>query len=253
VGRRNFSEPCIGLRKEPEKEIHLSFPNMATDPANHWTNLSLSEGEDNEMEIQVTDVKKAVQRGRNCVIGKLISERTVCRETLKTSLLDWWKISGNPPFKILGENLFLIEFNSKRDKARVLEGRPWIFEGNIFAVEDFDGQSSPSELTFTKISFWVRMFDLPLVCMGREVGKKLGETMGTVEEVDADLDGIGWGEYLRVRIQMDITKPLPRGRKIKLEGKVIWVTFKYEKLPKFCFHCGLIVHGREGCQKRPKS
>ena len=35
---------------------------------------------------------------------------------------------------------------------------------------------------------------------------------GIVEAVDTDSRGIGWGKYLRVKILMDITKPLPMGR-----------------------------------------
>ena len=183
------------------------------------------------------------------MVGKLISDQTVSKKTIKSTLVRWWRLLGNLVFKVLGDNLLLIEFDNIGDKSRVLKGRPWVFEENLFAVEDFDERSSPSQLSFTKASFWVRMFDLPLVCMGREVGKKLGASVGMVEEVDTDLDGVGWGQLLRVKIQIDITKPFPQERKIKLEGKLIWVTFQYERLPKFCFQCGLICHLREGCLK----
>jgi hypothetical protein len=47
---------------------------MADKSGKPWANLSLSEGDDDEMEIQVTDVKDVAQRGCNCVVGKLISE-----------------------------------------------------------------------------------------------------------------------------------------------------------------------------------
>lgn len=77
---------------------------------------------------------------------------------------------GSIIFKVLGDNLFLIEFNNIWDKARVLEGRPWVFEGPLFLVEDFDGRSPPSKLSFDR-PFWVRMLNLPLACMGK-VGKK---------------------------------------------------------------------------------
>jgi hypothetical protein len=44
----------------------------------------------------------------------------------------------------LGENLFLVEFEDEWDKARVLEGRPWIFKGNLFSMEDFNGLTPPT-------------------------------------------------------------------------------------------------------------
>jgi hypothetical protein len=223
---------------------------MADDLATLWANLALSEREDDEVEIQTRDVTKIVNRGQSCVVGKLMSKRVVCKETLKTKLKGWWKLSGTVTFKVLGGNLFLIEFELAKDKKRVLEGGPWEFEGNLFLVEDFDGRTSPSDFTFDKASFWVRMTNLPLACMGREVGFKLGGSAGIVEEVDTDADGVGWGEFLRVKILVDLYKPLSRGRMMKFEGKSYLIGFKYERLPKFCFHCRVICHGKEGCLKR---
>ena len=63
------------------------------------------------------------------------------------------------------------------------------------------------------------MIDLPLGCMRREVGKKIRSMVGTVVEVDTNAGGVGWGEFLRVKILLDLSKPLSRGRKMKLEGK----------------------------------
>ena len=44
----------------------------------------------------------------------------------------------------------------------------------------------------------------------------LGETVGRVEMVETDSRGVGWGESLRVKIQLDLSKPLSRGRMLKL-------------------------------------
>jgi hypothetical protein len=49
--------------------------------------------------------------------------------------------------------LFLVEFTNEGDKRRVLEGRPWVFEGSLFLPEDFDGCTSPSDITFEKAAF----------------------------------------------------------------------------------------------------
>lgn len=88
--------------------------------------------------------------------------------------------------------------------------------------------------------------------MNKDVGTLIGSssTMGSVDEMDTDIDDVGWGEFLRVRILLDLTKPLSRGRFLKLQGKSIWVDFQYERLPRYCFHCGIINHGKEGCSKR---
>jgi hypothetical protein len=48
-------------------------------------------------------------------------------------------------------------------------------------------------------------------------------------------------------VDIDLSKPLERGRALKLERKSNWVMFKYEKLPMFCFDCGRVIHGGKGC------
>jgi len=83
--------------------------------------------------------------------------------------------------------------------------------------------------------------------MTREVGLKVGSSIGRVEDVRVPRDGGSWSRGLRVRVQVDITKPLERGRVLKVNGKQTWVTFRYEKLPHFCFHCGRILHDKMPC------
>jgi len=40
------------------------------------------------------------------------------------------------------------------------------------------------------------------------------------------------GNFLRVRVAIDISQPLCRGRKISIEdGSEEWISFKYERLP----------------------
>ena len=68
--------------------------------------------------------------------------------------------------------------------------RPWVFEDSLFLIEDFDGITSPPKFTFEKVVFWVRMIDLPLVCMSLEIGWRIGASKRIVEVVDTDSKGI---------------------------------------------------------------
>lgn len=53
---------------------------------------------------------------------------------------------------------------------------------------------------------------------------------------------------MRVRVKIDIAKPLCRGRKARLpSGKETWISFKYERLPIFCYWCGCLTHGDKDC------
>jgi hypothetical protein len=223
---------------------------MADDLMQMWGNFSLTEEELEGYNGQDENLEEIAIKGKYCLVGKLLVERIVGKESIRYAMVRGWKPSGSLSFKVLGDNLFIIEFEYEEDKLRVLESRPWFFEDNLFSVADFDGLSPANELSFEEETFWIRMFKLPLACMGRDMGYKLGSTVGVVEEVDTNEEGIGWGKYLRVRIRINITKPLARGRMLKLKERSYWISFQYEKLPKFCYHCGIIWHGAEGCKKQ---
>ncbi|XP_059460346.1 uncharacterized protein LOC132189616 [Corylus avellana] len=212
-----------------------------------WGKFSLTEEEQDGLEVAEEDVEEITAKGSHCLVGKLISDRFIGKRIIRAKLIRGWRPTGSLEFKVLGENTFLMDFEHEWDKIRVMEGRPWIFEGQLFSVAEYDGVTPPSEMNFDTAAFWVRMYKLPLSCMGREMGFKLGAIIGVVEDVDTDDDGIGWGEFLRVKVQVNVLKPLPRGRILKLKNKTLWIPFQYEKVPKFCFHCGVIRHGVGGC------
>nr|POE84238.1 hypothetical protein CFP56_71179 [Quercus suber] len=55
---------------------------------------------------------------------------------------------------------------------------------------------------------------------------------------------------MRVRVDLQLDKPLRRGGKIaSVEGEKFWVSFRYERLPTFCFHCGRLGHDLKHCQE----
>ena len=68
--------------------------------------------------------------------------------------------------------------------------------------------------------------------------QSFGRVMHCSDEDEAD-----GGEFMRVRVERDITKPLSRGRRVRFgssnEG---WVSYRYERLPVFCHWCGRLTH-----------
>ena len=89
---------------------------MADNLSTMWMNLSLMEEESFELEAPIEEWWNVAANGSLCVIGKLIADRIVSKETIKSTLLNWWKIKGTLSFKILGENVFLVEFTDAEDK-----------------------------------------------------------------------------------------------------------------------------------------
>jgi hypothetical protein len=102
-------------------------------------------------------------------------------------------------------------------------------------------------MEFSVSPIWVQIHNMPLGCMNREAGFQIGSTLGKVEDVAVAEDDVGWGWYLRVRVAINLYQPLEQGLTLLVSGNSCWVSFKYEKLPVFCFRCGRIIHGPKGC------
>jgi len=150
-------------------------------------------------------------------------------------------------FKEILDNLLLFEFTEEVDKQKVMAGRPWAYDRTLLILNDFDGRLAPSQMEFSVSPIWVQIHNMPLGCMNREVGFQIGSTLGKVEDVAVVEDDVGWGRYVRVKVAINLYQPLERGRTLPVFGNSCWVSFKYEKLPVFCFRCGRIIHGPKGC------
>lgn len=50
-----------------------------------------------------------------------------------------------------------------------------------------------------------------------------------------------------MKVLLDISKPLAKGRVINMADSHIWIPFKYEWLLSFCYHCGIILHSQFSC------
>ena len=172
---------------------------MVDDLSWMWGSFSLLEVEGSEMEVCKQAWEEGANRGKTCLVGKLIADHLVSKEVIRTTLLHGWKSSGTPAFKVLGDILFLVDFVNERDKIRVLEGMPWAFEGNLFVVKDYDGLAPPSKYPFDKAVFWVRMHNLPLACLSLTIGHQIGSSIGHVEEGDVDDGGMGCSKCLSVK------------------------------------------------------
>jgi hypothetical protein len=220
---------------------------MAEMLANLWGKFSLMEEESLGVLVEAEELDPLLVKGKVCAVGKILADRVIPKDSYKGPLSRVWREEGNISFTSLGENLFIVEFDNEWDKARVLEGRPWLFDGFLVSIVDFDGTTPLSKMNFDKAAFWIRMYNLPLACMGKEIGHKIGSLVGHVEEVDVSEGEAGWGEFLRVRVMVDVSKPLARGQMLHLKEQSLWIAFKYEQLPRFCFHCGVIRHGKGGC------
>ncbi|KAL8502165.1 hypothetical protein ACS0TY_021324 [Phlomoides rotata] len=91
------------------------------------------------------------------------------------------------------------------------------------------------------------IYDLPMAIRTPKNVSLIATRCGEVLEIDINsMDGIS--RSVRVKVRVDLHKPLKKGMKLELKkDNTIWVDFKYECLPSFCYYCGLLGHMKREC------
>lgn len=89
----------------------------------------------------------------------------------------------------------------------------------------------------------MQVYDVPKGLTSDKVLQNIGDYVGNFVKTDPMNVKEPWKLYFRIRVIMDITKPLKRRMKIKRD-----VNFKYERLSLFCFVCGRMGHSDRDCE-----
>lgn len=160
-----------------------------------------------------------------------------------------WKPSGELKIQDVGENILLFEFEDNLDLERVLEFEPWSYDKSLVIFQrEFNVESVPT-LDFSHITFWLQIHNVPERLLTQETSEVVGKTLGTVIQVADPEDDEAGGEFLRVRIVLDVSRSLPRCCKLWFERKLVgWAGIKYERLPNFCYWCGRVSHSKRECE-----
>ena len=94
----------------------------------------------------------------------------------------------------------------------------------------------------------MQLHGIPIRRMNHEAATILGSSLGKIAHVSEGGESVGGGQAMHIRVSVDITKPLCRERRAKLEkDKETWISFKYKRLPNFCYWCGLLTHTDKDC------
>ncbi|KAM0838474.1 hypothetical protein ACQ4PT_060950 [Festuca glaucescens] len=183
------------------------------------------------------------------LVGKVLAPNTLHVNTISAALKPAW---GNPKglfLRPMGRNLFLAEFGSDADRSRVAKGGPWWMGRHGVLLKNFDVRIQPEDVVFDELPIWARILNLGFELMNDVSGKALAAGLGKVDRLDVDEKGRAWGSYLRARVTIDPSQPLMRCVSAYSQKKKETMIYNvmYERLPVYCFSCGLLGHSSLLC------
>jgi len=202
------------------------------------------EGAEEDDEYAFEDDAEAKQMPKHWMaIARFYSGKAYSTWGMFNELSAIWGKQEQIPVRELGNNIFLVEFDSEKLWSKVIGGGPWKHKRDAVIFAPYDGICRFSDVVIDSIALWVRIYDIPESMMTDGFARALGATLGKVLEV-----GQAIKNYKRVKVDF----PLERAIKHYVEKKVcghglLAFSVKYENIPDFCFDCGRIGHDKGEC------
>ncbi|XP_074377829.1 uncharacterized protein LOC141719355 [Apium graveolens] len=224
------------------------------DLINDINNISLEDEDEDEGGLEIiTENADETQTGFDAklyVVGKFLTEGRTDFQALQQTLAALWKPGMGVYIKELETNLFLFQFYHEVDVKRVMEGCPWSFNRRELLMRRLSEGENPRSVPLNTMDMWIQVYDLKVGFMTERLITEVGNNIGKfVASCPTNFSGV-WRDYFRVRVTIDVTKPLKRRMKIKKSAEDwYWITFKYENAPTFCFICGILGHSEKFCSR----
>lgn len=104
-----------------------------------------------------------------------------------------------------GQNLFSISFEDEEDLELILEGQPQLFRRQLVIFDRLLEPMERSKIRLVAYPFWVKVGPCPLECDQKDLMHTIGSTFGGVLRSKVK------GYFCRIKMQMNVQKPLRRG------------------------------------------
>ncbi|XP_030974808.1 uncharacterized protein LOC115994718 [Quercus lobata] len=215
-------------------------------------NLQLTKEEEEDIQVTLQDRADLLDECALSLFGKLQSDRQQNQRALKSTLRAVWKMGSDFRIVEVGNGILQFKFSSQYQMEWVERNGPWNFDNNLLLLCRWKKGLSAANIVFTHSPFWVQVWGLPFELMAEETGRDIGSRIGNYLETDRRSWQMDQAKFMRVRVALQLDKPLCRGGYVtNLEKKRTWVTFKYERLPSVCYGCGKIGHDERHCATPP--
>lgn len=181
-----------------------------------YSNLVLEE--EDEGGVIIGDEEVGVIKNTYVLIGRFTMEKNIKFQVMQNVLASLWRPREGVEIRDIGGQRYSFTFYHKLDLQKVLDGGPWTFEQSTLLYQNVKGNEDPHSLQLNTMDIWVQVYDLPTGMVSEKILQSIGNHIGVYVKMEYMNNTGGWKAFIRIRVAMDVTKPLKRRMKIKREG-----------------------------------
>ncbi|XP_050242446.1 uncharacterized protein LOC126691441 [Quercus robur] len=138
-------------------------------------------------------------------------------EAIARTFKSVWRTKRGFEVKDVGNRVVLFVFEDSVDAERIIMGESWSYDKFLVSLQRLDKSVSVKELRFNMTRFWVQLHDLSIGDMNSKSACKIGRVIGEVQSGMKEWDTYDGSSFMRIRVLVDTSKPLCRGRKLCME------------------------------------
>lgn len=186
------------------------------------------------------------ERNTMSVIGRILNPECQNMSDLILDMPRKWQMYERVRGVALSKEKFQFIFKYEHDLEEILNKGVHTFNQWSLVMERWVEKPPPDYLQ--SIQVWVQLRNIPVNHYTLESITAFGEFAGRVVEVAYDPTKSQNKEYVRVRVRLDVSKPLRRSKVIILpSGDSVTIFYNYERVQKCCYTCQRLIHEQERC------
>ncbi|XVF60547.1 hypothetical protein PTKIN_Ptkin08bG0056500 [Pterospermum kingtungense] len=172
--------------------------------------------DDGGLILEDFEVEVTVDEFRFCLVGLFLTDKYIHFTSMQNTLTALRKPVKGLCVRDLGSQCFLFQFFHELDIQRVESSGLWTFDRHVLISKCLDLSKQLLAVPLFHLSLWLQVHDLPVGFRSEKICKLIGE----------------------YKMKMK-----------RAGGEWFWVSFQYERLPTFCFFCGVIGRSDQFCER----
>ena len=145
-----------------------------------------------------------------------------------------------------GNGYFMVKFDLDEDRSKVIDGGPWMINGDYLAVKKWTPDFNPSEACFGRTMVWVHFSMLNFMYYDERMLKVIAEGVGKPIRFDLTTAKLEEGNFARVYVELDLISLVVR--RVWIQDH--WHEVEFESLHMICSYCNHYGHVTRDCDMK---